>query len=54
MADILMCLELDTTELQYDLERIERGELSTPTVSSVSVLFDDDRIEEIPIYLEGT
>lgn len=41
------------SELEADLERIERGELSMPTVSAVSVFIDDKHIEEIPIFLEA-
>lgn len=42
----------DTSELENDLERIERGELSTPTVSAITLLIDNERIEEMPVYIE--
>jgi hypothetical protein len=45
-------LAADTTELKADFERIENGDLSTPTVSAVGILIDGNRVEDVVIYLE--
>jgi hypothetical protein len=52
MSDILMVLSVDTSELEADIERLEAGDLSLPTVSAVRILIDGAHIEQIPIYLE--
>jgi hypothetical protein len=42
----------DMTELADDIERIQNGQLSTPTVSAVKVRTGDgEAIEEIVIFL---
>jgi hypothetical protein len=40
----------DTTELEEDLERIENGDLSTPTVSAVGIVVDGKRVDDVLIY----
>lgn len=47
MAEDLVRLELDNTELERDLEAVENGKLSLPTVSSVKVGLD-----EMIVYLD--
>ena len=42
----------DTSELEEDIERLKRGELSLPTVSAIALLIDGTEIEEMPVYLE--
>jgi hypothetical protein len=51
MPKYCMKVIADTSELENDLERIERGELSLPTVSAIDLLIDDIHFEEMPIYL---
>jgi hypothetical protein len=51
-ANPVIEIELDTSELQSDLEKIERGELSLPTVSAVTAFVNHTYLENIPIYLE--
>lgn len=52
MAQSSVTVVVDCSELENDIDRIERGELSLPTVSAVSLLIDDQRIEEMPVYLK--
>ena len=51
MAQTTFIVEVDTKELEEDLERIENGDLSTPTVSAVGIVVDGKRLEDIVIYL---
>jgi hypothetical protein len=51
-ANLVIEIELDTSELQSDLEKIERGELSLPTVSAVTAFVNQTYLEDILIYLE--
>ncbi len=48
---LTVTLSLDASELERDLERIEDGELSLPTVSAVKVLIDGVFEESFPICL---
>jgi hypothetical protein len=50
-AEISIEIVADTSELECDLERIEAGDLTLPTVSAVSLLIDGRVIEDVPVYL---
>ena len=49
---LLIRISADTRELLADCERIERGEMTLPTVSSIGVQVDGRQIEEFVVYLE--
>ena len=44
-------ISLGTEELDRDLDRIEDGELSLPTVSAVTISIDGMPAEEVPVWL---
>jgi hypothetical protein len=50
---ITVSVAMSTQELQQDLERIARGELSLPTVSAITACIDGKEIRTIPIFLEA-
>lgn len=51
MATLTVKLSADMSELVRDLERIENGELSVPTVSAFALLVDGKKIKDIPVFL---
>jgi len=51
-ADVIsLSLMVDASELERDLEAIERGEIELPTVSAVMVCVDGREVEEFPVWL---
>lgn len=44
-------IDVDASELEHDLDRIDRGELRPPTVSSVTLLINETELEDVPIYI---
>jgi hypothetical protein len=53
VAELVLHLTIDASELLADLERLEEGELSLPTVSAVHVFAGARRLDDIPIFLGG-
>ena len=52
MPKVTVTLQWDTSELQEDLEAIEQGKLSEPTVSAIGLVIDGNR-DYIVVYLPG-
>lgn len=50
MADTLV-LKVDAAELIADIERVEVGQLTLPTVSAVRILADGKVLASMPVYL---
>jgi hypothetical protein len=48
MAQIAVTIGADTTELEADMERIENGDPSTPTVSAVRIVIDGKHVDYFP------
>ncbi len=54
VADLVVRLSVDSSELERDLERIEDGELQLPTVSAVRLECKGcktDFSEDVPIWI---
>ena len=51
MADLTVALKVDAAELIADLERIDDGQLSLPTVSAVSILANGNVLDSVPVYV---
>lgn len=51
IGSVRVSISVDASELKADIERIENGELTLPTVSAIHVYCDGVFEEDIPLWL---